>query len=99
MNTKKLFSLILTVCMLFSMASCGQPGIPSPPDSTPPDGANTTNNGQNQSSEFPLEKPITILTYYEAGGSADIVARLLSSVAPSILNQHQYGGLRRFGGI
>lgn len=87
MNTKKLFSLILTVCMLFSMASCGQPGTPSPPDSTPPDGANTTNNGQNQSSEFPLEKPITILTYYEAGGSADIVARLLSSVAPSILNQ------------
>lgn len=67
MNTKKLFSLILTVCMLFSMASCGQPGTPSPPDSTPPDGANTTNNGQNQSSEFPLEKPITILTYWPAG--------------------------------
>lgn len=86
MHIKKLLSLLLTFCMLAALTACSQSTTPSDTNTT---GTNEpkANTPTNESVEFPLEKPITILTYYEAGGSADIVARLLSSVAPSILDQ------------
>jgi len=89
MSLKKILSLILAICMMAALVACGAPADnnagANTPDEQPP--ATDTNPPADEEVEFPLEKPITILTYYEAGGSADIVARLLSSVASSTLNQ------------
>lgn len=40
-----------------------------------------------KSVEFPLQKPIRLVIPYGAGGGVDISARILSAVAPEILNQ------------
>ena len=40
-----------------------------------------------QKAEFPLEKPIKLVIPYGAGGGVDISARILSAVAPELINQ------------
>ncbi len=82
MRIKRLLSLILAFLMVLSLPACSnQPaGSVSEPNSQ---------NGetQNNDTKFPLEKPITIVSYYDPGGASDIAVRVLSAMAPSILGQ------------
>lgn len=90
MRIKKTLCLFLTVLLLAALSACGAPAAspePATEPAAPAPATPATEPAAQDGVAFPLEKPITILSYYDAGGSADIVARLLSAVAPSIINQ------------
>lgn len=83
---KKLFALILALCMLAAMAGCGASETPSatttaPAAAAPADGAETTE------AAAPAFVPTNTITYNvssKAGGNSDLITRTASDIATKL---------------
>ncbi len=71
---KKLFSLMLALCMAVSLAACGQQGTSSSnPSDAPAPGSNTPASSQG-GSNWPT-RPVNVTVAASAGGATDIIVR------------------------
>ncbi len=71
---KKLFSLMLTLCMAVSLTACGQQGTSgSNPSNTPTPGNSTLAPSQGESN-WPT-RPVNVTVAASAGGATDIIVR------------------------
>ena len=70
---KKIFALILALCMVFALCACGQSSS---------GGGAASDNG-----EFKPNGPITMIVAYKAGNGTDITARILAQYAEKYVGQ------------
>jgi tripartite-type tricarboxylate transporter receptor subunit TctC len=72
---KKIFALLLVLCMIFALAACGKSAAPS-------GGAPAAESG-----EFKPDGPVTLIVAYKAGSGTDGPARILAQYAEKYIGQ------------
>lgn len=80
---KKLFCLMLALCMAVSLASCGQQEAPS---SNPSNPGNSTPASQQEESNWPT-RPVNVTVAASAGGATDIIVRKYAEKFQEITGQ------------
>lgn len=80
---KKLFTLVLSLAMVFSLAACGEKAATQAPDSKPSAPDTQTEPAK---VDFPV-KPITLICPYAAGGQSDMICRTVGEKMGDILGQ------------
>ena len=73
---KKVFALILALCMVFALCACGQTAAPAateaPAADTAADAAPAEDTG------WAPDGPVTMIVAYKAGNGTDVTARVLA---------------------
>ena len=71
---KKVFALIIALCMVFALCACGQTAAPAekPAADTAADAAPAESTG------WAPDGPVTMIVAYKAGNGTDVTARVLA---------------------
>ena len=82
---KKVFALILALCMVFALCACGQTAAPAateaPAADTAADAAPAEDTG------WAPDGPVTMIVAYKAGNGTDVTARVLAQYAEKYIGQ------------
>ncbi|MED9993335.1 MAG: tripartite tricarboxylate transporter substrate-binding protein, partial [Oscillospiraceae bacterium] len=82
---KKVFALILALCMVFALCACGQTAEPAateaPAADTAADAAPAEDTG------WAPDGPVTMIVAYKAGNGTDVTARVLAQYAEKYIGQ------------
>ena len=73
---KKIFALLLVLCMIFALSACGKSG-----------GTTSSEAPAAESGEFKPDGPVTLIVAYKAGSGTDGPARILAQFAEKYIGQ------------
>ncbi len=76
---KKLFALILALCMVFALCACGQSAAPAATEAPAEAPAETEG--------WKPDGPVTMIVSYKAGNGTDLTARVLAQYAEKYIGQ------------
>ncbi len=83
---KKLFALLLALCMVFALCACGQAAAPAP--AAPAAEAPAEAPAEEAAPEaWAPDGPVTMIIAYKAGNGTDITARILAQYAEKYVGQ------------
>ena len=75
---KKVFALILALCMVFALCACGQTAAPV---TTEAPAADAAADAPAESTGWAPDGPVTMIVSYKAGNGTDVTARVLAQYA------------------
>ena len=78
---KKVFALILALCMVFALCACGQTAAPAATEAPAADAAPAEDTG------WAPDGPVTMIVAYKAGNGTDVTARILAQYAEKYVGQ------------
>lgn len=85
---KKIFALILALCMVFALCACGQTAAPAPapaPEAAAP--AEAAPEAPAEEAAWAPDGPVTMIVAYKAGNGTDVTARILAQYAEKYIGQ------------
>ena len=77
---KKVFALIIALCMVFALCACGQTAAPAEKPA-----ADTA--APAESTGWAPDGPVTMIVAYKAGNGTDVTARVLAQYAEKYIGQ------------
>ncbi|MCI7624760.1 MAG: tripartite tricarboxylate transporter substrate binding protein, partial [Clostridiales bacterium] len=81
---KKVFALILALCMVFALCACGQTAAPA---TTEAPAADAAVDAPAESTGWAPDGPVTMIVSYKAGNGTDVTARVLAQYAEKYIGQ------------
>ncbi len=82
---KKVFALILALCMVFALCACGQTAAPAATEAPAADTA--ADAAPAESTGWAPDGPVTMIVSYKAGNGTDVTARVLAQYAEKYIGQ------------
>ena len=82
---KKVFALILALCMVFALCACGQTAAPAATEAPAADTA--ADAAPAESTGWAPDGPVTMIVSYKAGNGTDVTARVLAPYAEKYIGQ------------
>lgn len=81
---KKLFALLLALCMVFALCACGSSSAPA---ATEAPAADAPAEAPAESTGWAPDGPVTMIVAYKAGNGTDVTARILAQYAEKYVGQ------------
>ncbi len=84
---KKLFALILALCMVFALCACGQSAAPAATEAPAEAPADAPAEAPAEAEGWKPDGPVTMIVSYKAGNGTDLTARVLAQYAEKYIGQ------------